>query len=228
MRMWGQRAGWCAGALLPGAAAMLAGCAHPEQASKAEIGLQPVADGGWQTFETVLAGTYADPAASYEGVYPSKKTQTKFRIEVRVPRYAGIDRVGPSLTEPRPGQPPAKAQYVVVSVYAGSERLKVAPERIVPMSPCGPAGTPTSAVSVGVHTEADGMRNGPLPAGSPFRVGYSRIYVRFDTDPGQLAACTLDFTDAIGDGKVAIPPLRLVTDPKTQYSAALNVAPGTE
>ncbi len=227
MRIWGQLAARRACVPILGMAAMLAGCAHPAQAPKAEISLQPVADGGWQTFEAVLAGSYADPAAAYDGEYPSRKGQTKFRIEVRVPRYAAIDTVGPSLIEPRPGQPPTKAQYVVVNVYAGSEHLKVAPERIVPLSPCGPAGTPPSAVSVGVRTEADGMRNGPLPAGSPFQVGYSRIYVRFDTNPGQLAACTLDFTAAIGDGKVAIPPLRLVSDAKWQYSAA-NALLGSE
>ena len=163
-----------AGAGLLGATAALAGCAHPAPAPTAELSLQPVADSGWQTFDAVLAGTFADPAASYDGIYPAKKKGTKFRIEVRVPRYAGMDTVGPSLIEPRPGQPPTRSPYLVVDVYTGSERLKVTPGRIVPVSPCGPPGTPPSAVSVGVHTETDGMVDQKLPAGSPFHVGYSR------------------------------------------------------
>jgi hypothetical protein len=219
-----------AGASLLGAAAVLGGCAHPAPApeAKTELMLLPVPDGGWQTFDAVLAGTFSDPAASYDGVYGAKKKATKFRIEVRVPQYAAENTVGPALVAPRPGQPPAKSSYVVVDVYAGSQRLKVAPERIVPLSPCGPPGTPASSVAVGVHPDADGMRDSKLPPGSPYHVGYSRIYVSFDAPPGQLATCALDFTAAIGDGKVTIPPLRLVGEPKQQYSASAGGVPGAE
>lgn len=223
-----------------GAAVMLAGCAHPAPppGPVPQTSLQPVPGDGWQTFQAVLTDTYTDPAAGYDGVYPVKKSRVKFRIEVRVPRYAGTDTVGPTLMQHVPEQPPAKAPYVVVRIYTGSARLPVTPARIVPRAPCGPPGTPPSAVSVAVHTDADGMRSQPVAAATSsqptataraaLQVAYTRIYVRFDTDPKTLASCTLVFTAAIGNGKVAIPPLRLVSDTARQYSPSVDETPGAE
>lgn len=215
------------------AAAAFFGCARPAPTPAPTLSLQPVEGDGWQTFEAKLAGSYTDPAAAYDGVYPTRKQPTRFRIEVRVPRYAGNDTVGPSLIEHLPGQPPAKKPYVVVRVYAGSTRLTFVPERIVPRGPCGPAGTPPTAVPIGVHVDADGVRSVPPPADAwladgPFQAAYSRIYVAFDTEPGQLATCALDFSAAIGDGKLSIPPLRLVSDVLPQYAPSVHEASASQ
>ena len=84
-----------------------------------------------------------------------------------------------------------------------------------------------------MRVDADGVRSRPAagdasPAGAAFEAAYSHVYVAFDTDPHQLAACTLDFSAAVGDGKLAIPPLRLVSDSAPRYAPAVNEASASQ
>jgi hypothetical protein len=194
---------------------LIAGCSPGRPA----VVLQPVAGDGWRNFQAVLAGTVSDPAAGYDGVYPTRRGAVPFRIEVRAPRLPLPARTTASVLGVVPTPVNQRWPYVVVRILTASDSLPVAAGRIVPVAPCGPPGTPSHAISVGVQADAAGTQTATPPRASPFRLIYSHIFVHFDSDPEAVASCGLDFTRAIGDGSLPIPPLRLVNRPSQAYAA---------